>query len=345
MRNWITAAVVFAGAYLVWIVLAGALSGLILLFTGILLAAGLQPLIRRLSARMPFGAAVGASFGLVIAVVAVVSWVLLAPLGAESVRLVAAVPGYLTSLQDRLVALESVIRNDAIATQIAGMLSSSAGAAVTAVGMHLLGGPALIAGLIGNSVLIVLLAVGWALSADELRAFVLSLCGPAARKDWEKAFLLMGARLSAYVQGIVLNGTVVGVAMGIGLAFAGTPYALLLAFVVAILQAIPMVGAVLSGLIVLLVVLAASGWTKMLVVLGIFAVIQLVDQNVLSPMIFGNRVQLSFLLIIFSTVAGGMLLGIAGAFLAVPAAAMVQIIIVEIVAPLLRSDTPGVQDS
>lgn len=337
MRNWITGAVVFAGAYVVWIVLAGALPALILLFTGILLAEGLRPLVRRLQTRMPFGAAVGAAFGALIAIVALISFALLAPLGAETERLVAAVPGYVTSLQVQLDALERVIRNDAMATQVAAMLSSSAGAAVAAVGTKLLGGPAFVATLIGNSVLIVLLAVGWTLTADELRAFVLSLCGPAARADWKKAFTIIGTRLSAYVQGIVLNGAVVGVATGVALGFLGTPYALLLAFVVAILQAIPMVGAVLSGPIVLLVVLAASGWTKMLVMLGIFAAIQLVDQNVLSPIIFGNRVQLSFLLIIFSTVAGGMLLGIGGAFLAVPAAAVVQVIVVEIIAPALRA--------
>lgn len=341
MRNWISAAIVFAGAYLVWIVLAGALPALVLLFTGILLACGIRPLVRRLERRMPFGAAVGTAFGVLIAVVAVVSFVLLAPLGAEFERLIAAVPGYVASLQERLAALESVVRSDTVATQIAGMLSSNAGAAVASVGARLLGGPALLAGLIGNSVLIVLLSVGWALTADELRAFVLSLCGPRARAEWDQAFTMIGVRLSAYVQGIVLNGAVVGIATGAALGILGTPYAFLLAFVVAIFQAIPMVGAVLSGPIVLLVVLAASGWTKMLVMLGIFAAIQLVDQNVLSPIIFGNRVQLSFLLIIFSTVAGGMLLGIAGAFLAVPAAAVLQIIIVQIFAPMLREGNQG----
>jgi predicted PurR-regulated permease PerM len=86
----------------------------------------------------------------------------------------------------------------------------------------------------------------------------------------------------------------------------------------------------------LLVVLATSGWVKMLIVLAIFTVVQVVDQNVLSPIIFGQRVQLSFLLIIFSTVVGGMLLGIPGAFLAVPAAAVLQVVVVKIVAPAVR---------
>jgi putative heme transporter len=83
-------------------------------------------------------------------------------------------------------------------------------------------------------------------------------------------------------------------------------------------------------------VLATSGWTKMSIALLIFLILQIVDQNVLSPMIFGQRVQLSFLLIIFATVVGGTLLGIPGAFLAVPAAAALQVIVVQIVAPAIR---------
>jgi predicted PurR-regulated permease PerM len=124
--------------------------------------------------------------------------------------------------------------------------------------------------------------------------------------------------------------------MGAALGLLGVPYALLLGFIVAIFQAIPMVGAIISGPIVLLVVLATTGWAKMLIALAVFVVVQMVDQNVLSPMIFGQRVQLSFLLIIFATVVGGMLLGIAGAFLAVPAAAALQVIIVQIIAPAVR---------
>ena len=97
-----------------------------------------------------------------------------------------------------------------------------------------------------------------------------------------------------------------------------------------------MVGAVISGPIILLVVLATSGWTKTLIALAIFAIVQVVDQNVVSPIIFGQRVQLSFLLIILSTVVGGTLLGISGAFLAVPAAAVLQVIAVRIIAPAIR---------
>jgi predicted PurR-regulated permease PerM len=109
-----------------------------------------------------------------------------------------------------------------------------------------------------------------------------------------------------------------------------------LGFIAAIFQAIPMVGAVISGPVILVVVLATSGWEKMLFALAIFVVVQAIDQNVLSPIIFGQRVQLSFLLIILATVIGGTLLGIGGAFLAVPAAAVLQVLVVRIVAPAIR---------
>ena len=74
----------------------------------------------------------------------------------------------------------------------------------------------------------------------------------------------------------------------------------------------------------------------MLIALAIFVVVQAIDQNALSPIIFGQRVQLSFLLIILATVVGGTLLGISGAFLAVPAAAVLQVLVLRIVAPAIR---------
>ncbi|HLY03184.1 MAG TPA: AI-2E family transporter [Candidatus Cybelea sp.] len=336
VRTWLTAAAVFAGAYVLWLVLAGTLSAFVLLFTGILIAAALRPIVDRMSARMPFGIAVGLAFGGALLIAAVIAYVLIAPLGVEVQRLVAAIPGYVNSLKDQLVAAERFLKDYQLSKQFAGAIANGAGGAFTSVGAHLLAGPALIAAIIGNAIIILLLAVGWMLSSDDLERFTLSLFSPAGRRDWKLAFDTIGLRLSAYVKGIVINGTVVGVAIGGAVAILGVPYALLLGFVVAVFQAIPMVGAVISGPVVLLVVLATSGWVKMLIVLAIFTVVQILDQNVLSPIIFGQRVQLSFLLIIFSTVLGGMLLGIPGAFLAVPAAAVLQVIVVQIIAPAVR---------
>jgi len=302
----------------------------------VLFAAGLRPIVDRMSKRMPYGAAVGLAFAVVLIVVAAIGIVLGQPIGAELVKLIQSLPGYANSLQTQLTALQRHFENDQMARQLAGAVAGSAGGMATTIGLHLLGGTAFVATAVGNVVLILLLAVGWMLSSDDLERFVLSLLPPAARSDWRGAFADIGARLSAYVQGVVINGSVVGVVIGASLAVLGVPYALLLGFIAAVFQAIPMVGAIISGPIIILVVLATSGWTKMLVALAIFAVVQIIDQNVLSPIIFGQRVQLSFLLIILSTVVGGTLLGIGGAFLAVPAAAVLQVLVLRIVAPAIQ---------
>jgi predicted PurR-regulated permease PerM len=336
LRPWIGAAVVLAGAFLIWSVLSGALSAFLLLFTAVLVSAGLRPLVDRLGKRIPFGAAVGVVFGAFLLVIAAIGFMLVQPLGSELVKFVQALPGYAHSLQDQVAAAQRYIKNDQMAQQAASILGNGFGAAVSAVGPHLLGGPRLLAGMVGDALLIVLLAIGWMLSSDDLARFVLGLIPPRVRGDWQGAFADIGSRLSAYVQGVVLNGVLVGVVMGGALAATGVPYALLLGFVAAVFQAIPMVGAVISGPIILVVVLATNGWQKMLIALAIFVVVQLIDQNVLSPIIFGQRVQLSFLLIVLATVVGGTLLGIGGAFLAVPAAAVLQVLVVRIVAPAIN---------
>jgi predicted PurR-regulated permease PerM len=335
-RSWITGAAVLAVAFLVWSVLSGAITALLLLFTAVLLSAGLRPIVDRLAKKMPFGAAVGLTFGVMILVIVVIGFVLIQPLGAELVKLVQAVPGYALSLQGQFAALQRYIETDQIAKQLTQTLAGGAGGAVSAIGQRLLSGPKIVAEIIGDGLLIVLLAVGWMLSSDDLEKFILSLMPDRLREDWHSAFTDITARLSAYVQGVVINGALVGIVMGGSLGLLGVPYALLLGFIAAIFQAIPMVGAVISGPIILVVVLATSGWTKMLIALAIFFVLQMIDQNVLSPIIFGQRVQLSFLLIILATVVGGTLLGIGGAFLAVPAAAVLQVLIVRIVAPAIR---------
>lgn len=335
-RGWLIGVAIVGSALVIWNVLAGALSAVLLLFTAILFAAGMRPIVDRMGRRMPYGAAVGLAFGIVIILTVVIGLVLVQPVGAELVRLVQALPDYVNSLQHQLAAAQRYFENDQAARQLAAALSGSAGGVASAIGLHVLSGTAFIATAIGDLVLILLLAIGWMLSSGELEQFVLSLMPAGMRSNWHDAFAEIEGRLSAYVQGVVINALAVGVPMGASLAFLGVPYALLLGFIAAIFQGIPMVGAVISGPIILAVVLAASGWTKMLIALAIFGVIQTIDQNVLSPIIFGQRVQLSFLLIILSTVIGGTLLGIAGAFLAVPAAAVLQVLAVRILAPAVR---------
>ncbi|HEY1977681.1 MAG TPA: AI-2E family transporter [Candidatus Baltobacteraceae bacterium] len=316
--------------------MSGAISAFVLLFMGVLIAAALRPVVDRLGSRMPFGAAVGVTFGAVFLIVAIIDYMMIAPLGGQFQRLLLDVPGYVKSLQAELAAAQRFVKSDQLSRQFAGALAGSAAGALSSAGAHIVAGSTLVASVVGDTVIVVLLAIGWTLSSDQLASFALGLLPAPRRHDWKHAFDTIGTRLGAYAQGVVINGTVVGVTIGVALALLGVPYGLLLAFVAGLLQALPMLGAVISGPIVVLVVLATAGWTKMLIVLAVFIGMQVIDQSVISPIIFGQRVQLSFLLVIFSTVLGGALLGIPGAFLAVPAAAALEVVVVQIIAPAIR---------
>ena len=336
-RSWAIGAATLVLTVLVWDIIERSLSAFVLLFTAMLLAEALRPPIDSLAKRIPRSAAIGLVFTAVIVVSVLMTLVLFQPLGAEVIRLINSIPDEVASLQLKLADAQRFIRADTTISGLAGSLANAAGGLFSGVAQRLIGGPALIGTLVGNTLLIVLLAVGWVLTSEELLAFVLSLLPEEAKQNWREAFDEMGRKLSAYTQGMVLNGAIVGVVCGAAFSLVQTPFALLLGFIAAIFQAIPMVGAVISGLIIIVAVLATAGWSKALIVGGIFMAVQLIDQNVLSPIIFGQRVQISFLLIVFATVVGGTLLGIAGAFLAVPAAAIVQTLIVKIAAPAIRS--------
>jgi predicted PurR-regulated permease PerM len=342
LRGWLLGAATISFAVLLWLVVANALSAFLLLFTAILLAEGLRPSVNRLAKRVPGGVAILAVLGSVLLAFVTATIALLQPLGSESSRLLTAMPDIAQSLQSQFLETQKFLHQSEGVQALAASLSGTASALLGSFGQKLLGGPALLAQMVGDGVLIILLTVAWLMSAGELSAFVLSLLPPILRERWGAAFDEIGVKLGAYVQGVVINGIVVGVATGIALALLGIPYALLLGFVAAIFQAIPLVGAIISGPIIILAALATAGWTKALFATGAFIIVQLIDQNALSPIIFGQRVQLSFLLIVFSTVLGGTLLGIAGAFLAVPAAAALQVIIVRIVAPAIRSANKAV---
>ena len=127
VRTWLTAAAVFAGDVRLWLVLAGTLSAFVLLFTGILIAAALRPIVDRLSARMPFGIAVGIVFGGALLISALIAYVLIAPLGVEVQRLVQAIPGYVNSLKDQLVAAERFLKDYQLSKQFAGAVANGAG--------------------------------------------------------------------------------------------------------------------------------------------------------------------------------------------------------------------------
>jgi putative heme transporter len=139
--------------------------------------------------------------------------------------------------------------------------------------------------------------------------------------------------LSSYLRGQLLVAFVDAVFIGIGLVILGVPLALPLAILVLFGGLFPIVGAVVTGGLAVLVALADGGLTTGLIVLGIVLAVQQLESNVLEPLILGRTIDLHPIVVLASIAAGASVLGILGAFLAVPVVAIVGRIV-----DLLRED-------
>lgn len=127
--------------------------------------------------------------------------------------------------------------------------------------------------------------------------------------------------IGGFIRGQLLVALVDAFFIGVGILVLGVPLAVPLIVLVFVGGLFPIVGAVISGLIAVLVALATAGFTQALILLGVILVVQQIEGDVLAPIVFGRAVQLHPLAILAALTAGGVLLGVLGAFIAIPLAA------------------------
>ncbi len=128
--------------------------------------------------------------------------------------------------------------------------------------------------------------------------------------------------LGAYLRGVAIVGLVDGVLIGAGLAVIGVPLAVPLAFLVFLGAFFPIVGAFASGLVAALVALVSKGPVAALVIVAITVAVQQLEGHVLAPVVLGRAVKLHPVVILLALTGGGVVGGIPGAALAVPAVAV-----------------------
>jgi predicted PurR-regulated permease PerM len=127
----------------------------------------------------------------------------------------------------------------------------------------------------------------------------------------------------------LLLGAMIGTTAAIGLWLMGVPYFYVLAVIAAIGEMIPVVGPILAAIPAVAVALTVSPATALFA--GIFFVVQQqIENHLLVPKIMERQVGMSAGFVIIALLIGGSLLGIVGAILAVPTAAIVQVVFQEL---------------
>ncbi len=135
---------------------------------------------------------------------------------------------------------------------------------------------------------------------------------------------------SGYVAGALTITSINGILTFIVLTILGVPFAVPLAVLMSFFGLIPLVGATIGGVIILIVTLFAGDFPTTTLIYGAFLILyQQVENNVLQPFIFKRTVNVHPLAVIVAILAGSSVLGVVGALVAIPIAASLQIVLKE----------------
>lgn len=141
----------------------------------------------------------------------------------------------------------------------------------------------------------------------------------AGRQGWHS--------LAQYVRIQVFVAFVDAAGIGLGALLLGVPLALPIGVLVFLASFIPIVGAVATGVVAVLVALLALGLGKAIAMLAVVLLVQQLESNVLQPLVMGKAVALHPVAVFLAVAMGAVLFGIVGALFAVPLLAMLNTIV------------------
>ncbi|MER6351575.1 AI-2E family transporter [Streptomyces sp. NPDC001634] len=162
---------------------------------------------------------------------------------------------------------------------------------------------------------------------ERIWQWFLKLVPGAARPGVAGAGPRAWRTLTAYVRGTVLVALIDAIFIGIGIYFLNVPMAVPLAVFIFLFSFIPLVGAVASGALAVIVALVTQGVFTAVMTLVVVLAVQQIEGHVLQPFILGRAVRVHPLAVVLTVAAGGMVAGIGGAVVAVPLVAVTNTVV------------------
>jgi predicted PurR-regulated permease PerM len=310
---------------------------LLLLYISGLFAVGLSPMVRLIerqsvlpigTRRFPRWLAILLLYLVFLGIITGIGFLIFPPLIRQARQLGNSLPAMFDRVQTFL--LDSGVLSERLSWKevVARAPMGNGGEAVTTVLGAITG---VIGGLFGF-VTILILTFYLLVDAAQLRASMIRLFPPARRPRADAASRAITVKVSAWLGGQLVLGGIIGATSALGLWLLGVPFFYVLALISAIGELIPVVGPVLAA-IPAVAVAATISPDKVLFVIVFFVIQQQIENHLLVPKIMQRQVGISAVTVIVALLIGGKLLGIVGALLAVPTAAIVQVLISELTPP------------
>lgn len=327
---------------LVAIAIGGAVTTLATILTyigaAIFLALGLDPLVTFLERkRFPRWAAIltvligvlGVFVGLVFAIVPVIV--------DQTKNLIDAIPGvvqYLTT-QDWVNDLDAQFGGS---IDVQKLLDSARAFVTDPAKIATIGGGVLQVGIgiasgIFGLIIVMILTLYIVASLNSMKRGLYQLVPASKRAAFADIAEQISKAVGRYVVGQVALAMCNGVLSFIFLSIIGAEYSALLAFIAFMFSLIPLVGTISGSVIIVLAIWLFNGWPIVLFAAIYYLIYMQLEAYVLSPNIMNRAVKIPGVVVVIAALAGGTLLGILGALIAIPVAASVLLIINQVVIP------------
>jgi len=184
------------------------------------------------------------------------------------------------------------------------------------------------AGHVGAGLVLALFATIFVLvGGAEIWRWVVRLFPRASRPAVDGAGRAGWLTLTNFVKVQVFFAFVDAVGIGLGAFFLGLPLVVPIAIAVFLGSFVPVVGAVATGAVAVVIALVYNGWVVALGMLAVVVVVQQIEGHLLQPFVMGSAVKVHPLAVVFAVAAGTLVAGIPGALFAVPFVAVLNVMI------------------
>ena len=155
---------------------------------------------------------------------------------------------------------------------------------------------------------------------------ITELLRPGAADRSLVVFDQVNGTIARWTAGVLFIATIAGTVTGVSAWLRGVPFALALALLVGVLDLIPLVGATIGSIVVVLVAFTHS-LTAGIVMLILAVIYQFLENHIIQPVVMRKSIDVSPFIVLVSVLIGASLLGIIGALLAIPIAGSVQVVL------------------
>lgn len=298
-------------------------------------AMGISPLVRiierqkvvRIGNRLPRWLAILLIYAVVIGLLVALGMAIVPPLIEQAEQLWRALPEKFDQAQQFLLRIGILQRPVSLSAAVQQAPTGEAGTVATTIFGYVRN---VVGGLFGL-ITILLLTFYMLVESRQLMSFFVRLFPVGQRRRVATISNDVTEKVSAWLGGQLLLSLIIGVTSAVALWAMGVPYFYVLALISAIGEFIPMVGPILSAIPAILVAATVSPGLALGVAL-FFIIQQQVENTVLVPKIMGRSVGLSAVTVILALGIGSQLMGVVGAILSVPTAAILQVLFEELVA-------------